>query len=113
VTALGAFVGHLFPVWLRFKGGKGVATYIGLLIAIAWPVAIAFCLIWLVTAAISRYSSLAGLIASALAPPILALIGQREEAVIFVLLTALLWIVHRANIARLARGSESKIGRAA
>jgi glycerol-3-phosphate acyltransferase PlsY len=110
VTALGAFVGHLYPVWLRFKGGKGVATYIGVLIAIAWPVALAFCVIWLAIAAITRYSSLAGLVASALAPPILGFIGQREEALVFILLTLLLWWRHRENIARLIAGTESRIG---
>ena len=67
-AALGAFLGHLFPVWLGFKGGKGVATYIGLLLALAWPVAIAFCLIWLAVAALTRYSSLAALVASAATP---------------------------------------------
>jgi glycerol-3-phosphate acyltransferase PlsY len=110
VTAFGAFVGHLFPVWLRFKGGKGVATYIGVLIALAWPVALAFCLIWLAVAAISRYSSLAGLIASALTPLMLAAIGQRAAALVFVLLTTLLWLRHRGNIVRLINGTESRIG---
>ena len=110
VTALGAFIGHLFPIWLRFKGGKGVATYIGLLIALAWPVALAFCLIWLAVAAISRYSSLAGLLASALTPLILGFIDQRAEALMFVLLTVLLWLRHRENIMRLISGTESRIG---
>src|SRR3984893_10866731 len=64
VAALGAFLGHLFPVWLKFKGGKGVATYIGLLLGLAWPAAIVFCLVWLAVAALTRYSSLAGLVAS-------------------------------------------------
>src|ERR1700730_8702670 len=66
-AALGAFLGHLFPVWLRFKGGKGVATYIGILAALAWPAAVAFCLVWLAVAALTRYSSLAALVASAAA----------------------------------------------
>ena len=66
-AALGALLGHIFPVWLKFQGGKGVATFIGLLIALAWPAAIAFCLIWLAVAALTRYSSLAGLVASAAA----------------------------------------------
>src|SRR5215469_9981146 len=68
LAALGAFLGHLFPVWLKFKGGKGVATYIGLLLALAWPAAIVFCLVWLAVAALTRYSSLAALIASVVAP---------------------------------------------
>ncbi len=75
-AALGAFLGHLFPVWLGFKGGKGVATYIGILLALAWPAAIAFCLIWLAVAAITRYSSLAALVASAATPLLLWAIGH-------------------------------------
>ena len=109
-AALGAFLGHLFPVWLGFNGGKGVATYIGLLLALAWPVAIAFCLIWLAVAALTRYSSLAALVASVATPFALWLMGDRPEAVLFALLTVLLWIIHRANIARLVNGTEGKIG---
>ena len=108
-AALGAFLGHLFPVWLGFKGGKGVATYIGLLLALAWPVALAFCLIWLAVAAITRYSSLAALIASAATPLALWLLGYWPEPALFALLTLLLWIMHRANIARLVKGEEAKI----
>ena len=106
----GAFLGHLFPVWLGFRGGKGVATYIGLLLALAWPAAIAFALIWVAVAVLSRYSSLAALLASAASPFVVWLIGEQPEAVLFALLTALLWIMHRANIARLISGTESKIG---
>jgi len=109
-AAAGAFLGHLFPVWLGFKGGKGVATYIGLLLALAWPVAVAFGLIWIGVAALTRYSSLAALVASAATPFAVWLIGERPEAILFALLTVLLWIMHRANIARLVKGSESKIG---
>ncbi len=109
-TALGAFLGHLFPVWLNFKGGKGVATYIGLLLALAWPVAVTFCLIWLAIAAITRYSSLSGLLASAFAPAMLAMLGLYSEALLFALLSALLWFMHRANIARLLNGTEGRIG---
>ena len=109
-AAGGAFLGHLFPVWLGFKGGKGVATYIGLLLALAWPIAIAFALIWLAVAALTRYSSLAALVASAATPFMLWLIGERPEAALFAVLTVLLWTMHRANIARLVRGTESKIG---
>jgi acyl phosphate:glycerol-3-phosphate acyltransferase len=112
-TALGAFLGHLFPVWLGFKGGKGVATYIGLLLALAWPVAIGFCLIWLAVAALTRYSSLAALIASAATPFALWALGERPEAMLFAVLTVLLWIMHRANIARLIKGTEGKIGKPA
>jgi len=109
-AGLGAFFGHLFPVWLRFKGGKGVATYIGLLIGLYWPAAVIFCAIWLAVAAASRYSSLAALIASALTPFSLWLLSQPEVAALFVLLTVLLWVMHGANIARLLNGSEGKIG---
>jgi glycerol-3-phosphate acyltransferase PlsY len=109
-AAAGAFLGHLFPVWLGFKGGKGVATYIGLLLALAWPAAIAFALIWVAVAALTRYSSLAALVASAASPFAVWLMGERPEAVLFASLTALLWIMHRANIARLVNGTESKIG---
>ena len=109
-AALGAFLGHLFPVWLKFKGGKGVATFIGLLIAFAWPAALAFGAIWLAIAATTRYSSLAALIASAATPALLWGFGLLREAELFALLAVLLWIMHRANITRLVNGTEPKIG---
>ena len=109
-AGLGAFVGHLFPVWLKFKGGKGVATYIGVLIGLYWPAALAFCVIWLSIAAASRYSSLAALIASALTPLGLWAFGRTNVAVLFLFLTAALWFMHRENIARLLSGTEGKIG---
>jgi len=111
-AALGAFLGHLFPVWLKFKGGKGVATYIGLLVGLAWPAAVAFCVVWLVVAVATRYSSLSALIASAATPPVLWLGGYHLEAQLFLALTALLWFMHRGNIQRLLAGTEGKIGRA-
>jgi len=110
LAGFGAFIGHLFPVWLNFKGGKGVATYIGLLIGIYWPCAVIFCAIWLVVAVISRYSSLSALIASALTPLAFWLLAQPQAAAWFVLMTVLLWITHRINIRRLLNGSEGKIG---
>jgi acyl phosphate:glycerol-3-phosphate acyltransferase len=110
LAALGAFLGHLFPVWLKFKGGKGVATYIGILLALAWPAALAFCLIWLAVAALTRYSSLAALTASLATPFVLWLLDDRQEAQLFALLTALLWLMHRENISRLLHGAEAKIG---
>ena len=110
-AALGAFLGHLFPVWLGFKGGKGVATYIGLLLGLAlWLALIAFCLIWIAIAAASRYSSLAALVASAATPVVLWWNGDVSEAKLFLLLSALVWLMHRANIARLISGTESQIG---
>jgi len=108
-AGLGAFLGHLFPVWLKFKGGKGVATYIGLLLGLFWPGALIFCFIWLVVAAGSRYSSLAALVATALTPIAMWFSGAQSTALLFFLLTTLLWIMHRANIARLLNGSEGKI----
>jgi glycerol-3-phosphate acyltransferase PlsY len=113
-AALGAFLGHLFPVWLGFKGGKGVATYIGLLLGLkCWVALLAFCLLWLAIAAGTRYSSLAALIASAATPAVLWFGRSRREAQLFALLTALLWLMHRGNIARLVRGTEHKIRRGA
>ena len=109
-AGLGAFLGHLFPVWLRFKGGKGVATYIGVLLGLAWPAALIFCAIWLAVAYLTRYSSLSALIASALTPATLYLLGRPHIAVLFLVLTVVLWIMHRANIARLMSGQEGKIG---
>ncbi len=111
VAALGAFLGHLFPVWLGFKGGKGVATFIGLLLGFGlWIALSAFAVLWLAIAAVTRYSSLAALIASAATPVILWWNGNLPAAILFLLLAVLLWIMHRANIARLAAGTESKIG---
>jgi acyl phosphate:glycerol-3-phosphate acyltransferase len=111
VAAVGAFLGHLFPVWLRFKGGKGVATYIGLLLGLkCWLALAAFCVIWIAIAAATRYSSLAALVASAATPAVLWWNHNMHEAELFLLLTVLLWITHRANIARLVNGIESKIG---
>jgi glycerol-3-phosphate acyltransferase PlsY len=112
VAAFGAFLGHLFPVWLKFKGGKGVATYIGLLLGLkCWLALAAFCVIWIAIAAAMRYSSLAALVASAATPAVLWWNHNMREAELFLLLTVLLWIMHRANIARLLNGTESKIGR--
>jgi acyl phosphate:glycerol-3-phosphate acyltransferase len=111
-AGLGAFLGHLFPVWLGFTGGKGVATFIGLLIAFAWPAALVFCAIWLAVAAITRYSSLSALLASAAIPPLLWGFGLIREAALFTLLTMLLWTMHRSNIARLFAGTEDKVGSA-
>jgi glycerol-3-phosphate acyltransferase PlsY len=110
VAGFGAFIGHLFPCWLAFKGGKGVATYLGILFALSWPFGLIFCLIWLAVAWRSRYSSLAGLIASAATPIALLIGGERPAALLFVLLTLLLWARHHENIARLRMGTEGKIG---
>jgi glycerol-3-phosphate acyltransferase PlsY len=112
LAGLGAFLGHLFPVWLRFKGGKGVATYLGVLLALSWLAALIFALIWLAVAALTRYSSLSALVAGAATPAVLWWgTGDRQEAQLFVLLTVLIFVMHRANIARLLAGTEGRIGR--
>jgi glycerol-3-phosphate acyltransferase PlsY len=111
VAAVGAFFGHLFPVWLRFRGGKGVATYIGILLGLVWPAAIVFCAVWLLVAALTRYSSLAALIASAVTPAFLWWRGDFPEAQIFLALSVLLWVTHRTNMARLLAGTEGQIAR--
>jgi acyl phosphate:glycerol-3-phosphate acyltransferase len=111
-AALGAFLGHLFPVWLGFKGGKGVATFIGLLIAFAWPAALGFCAVWLIVAGVTRYSSLAALVASAATPVLMWYFDGPQQSALFAALAALLWIMHRANIARLIAGTEGRIGAA-
>ena len=110
LAGLGAFLGHLFPVWLGFRGGKGVATYIGVLLGLYWPAGIASCLVWLLVAFATRYSSLAALSASAVSLALLALTNHWQLAALFLLLTVLLYIRHASNIRRLARGEEARIG---
>jgi acyl phosphate:glycerol-3-phosphate acyltransferase len=109
-AGLGAFLGHLFPVWLGFKGGKGVATYLGVLAGFAWPAALAFAAIWLAVAFLSRYSSLAALTAAAATPIVLAASSNWLGVGLFTLLTVLVFIRHHANLARLMQGEESRIG---
>ncbi len=113
LAALGAFLGHLFPVWLNFRGGKGVAVYIGVLLGLFPPAAIVFCLIWLATAFTSRYSSLAALVASFITPLFLWWFGHAALASLFAVLTLLLFYVHRENIKRLQAGTEGRIGQKA
>jgi glycerol-3-phosphate acyltransferase PlsY len=110
LAALGAFLGHLFPVWLGFKGGKGVAVYIGVLIGLFWPAAVLFCVLWLATAFVSRYSSLAAFVASIITPIFLWWFGQPALAALFALLSLLMFYMHRENIRRLLAGTEGKIG---
>ncbi|WP_322517399.1 glycerol-3-phosphate 1-O-acyltransferase PlsY [Rhodopseudomonas palustris] len=110
LAALGAFLGHLFPVWLKFKGGKGVAVYIGVLIGLFWPAAIVFCLLWLATAFTARYSSLSALVAAFITPIFLWWFGHPALASLFAVLTLLLFYMHRENIKRLQAGTESRIG---
>jgi glycerol-3-phosphate acyltransferase PlsY len=115
IAGLGAFLGHLFPVWLGFRGGKGVATYLGVLIGVAgftgsWLAPLGFGAIWLAVAAVTRYSSLSSLVACAATPAILWALDDRQEAQLLAVLTVLVFVVHRANIARLLKGTEGKIG---
>jgi acyl phosphate:glycerol-3-phosphate acyltransferase len=110
IAGFGAFLGHLFPVWLKFHGGKGVATFIGILLGLAWPVVLGFGVVWLAVAWLTRYSSLAALAASAATPVMLWLGGWHEPAELFMLLAVLIFVSHRANIARLMAGTETKIG---
>lgn len=110
LAGLGAFLGHLYPVWLGFRGGKGVATYIGVLLGLYWPAAALFAAVWLLVALATRYSSLAALVASGASVLMLAVTGQWPLAVLSLLLTVLLYIRHAPNIERLARGEEARIG---
>ncbi|QGM98946.1 glycerol-3-phosphate 1-O-acyltransferase PlsY [Methylocystis parvus] len=110
IAAFAAFVGHIAPVWLGFKGGKGVATFLGCLFALHWPTGLAFCGVWLSVAAITRYSSLSALVASVAAPILLFVLGHGGEAFVVSAMAALLWRKHAENIARLRAGTESRIG---
>ena len=110
IAGLGAFLGHLYPVWLRFKGGKGVATFLGCLLGIYWPAGLVFIAVWLATAFATKYSSAGALVASLASPVGLLLMGQRDAAELFVALVILLWFRHAENIRRLLAGTEGKIG---
>lgn len=112
IAGLGAFLGHLYPVWLRFKGGKGVATYIGCLLGLAWPGLLVFAIVWLAVAFATRYSSAAALAASAAAPLSLLFMSNLPAAEIFTALSVLLWFKHWPNIERLMNGTETRIGSA-
>lgn len=110
IAALMAFLGHCFPVWLKFKGGKGVATYLGILLALAWPMGIIACGIWLLTALVGRYSSLSALVAAGLTPVVMAFTGYGSALLLGVFLGLLLYWRHWGNIQRLRAGTETKIG---
>jgi len=110
VAGLAAFLGHLFPVYLGFRGGKGVATFLGTLLALAWPVGLAACGTWLAVALALRYSSLSALLAAISAPVWALVLGHGEIVVLCVLLAALIFLRHRANIGRLLAGREPRIG---
>jgi len=110
-AALGAFLGHLFPVWLGFKGGKGVATFLGVTLALVWQAALVFAAAWLAVAFVTRYSSLAALIASVLTALAAFALASAPTGLLLAILTALVWFMHRANIGRLLAGTEGKIGK--
>ena len=110
LAALFAFVGHCYPVWLGFRGGKGVATFLGLMLALAWPVGIACCVTWLAAAKLSRISSMGALVAAASSVIWVLLMGYGGALILVVLLTALIFWRHRENIARINAGTEPKIG---
>jgi glycerol-3-phosphate acyltransferase PlsY len=105
-----AFVGHLYPVWLNFKGGKGVATYLGVLLGVAWKVAAVFAIVWLAIAFITRYSSAAALTAVVAVPVALYLMGLPQAAMVFAAMSVIVWYKHKANIERLRAGTETRIG---
>jgi acyl phosphate:glycerol-3-phosphate acyltransferase len=110
IAGAGAFLGHLFPVWLKFKGGKGVATAIGVIAAVAPWIALAACGIWIAVAAVTRYSSLAALVATGLTPFIALIMGRWDAVALGILLGTLIFVKHEANIRRLLKGEEPKIG---
>lgn len=110
IAALMAFVGHCFPVWLRFRGGKGVATYLGIMLALAWPMGLAACGIWLVIALLTRYSSLAALVAAGWTPVVMVFTGYGAYFLLGIILCLLIYARHWGNIQRLRAGTETRIG---
>ncbi|MEH6644540.1 glycerol-3-phosphate 1-O-acyltransferase PlsY [Sulfitobacter sp.] len=110
LAALMAMIGHCYPVWLKFNGGKGVATFLGILLALAWPAGIAACLAWLIGAAVSRMSSVGGLLAAASSSILVMVLGFGSAYLLCVLLTLIVFWRHRANIGRIRAGTEPKIG---
>jgi glycerol-3-phosphate acyltransferase PlsY len=109
-AGFGAFLGHLFPVWLGLKGGKGVATYLGVLIGLAWIGALVFAVVWLAVAFATRFSSLAALVAATVTPVARYVLGHADAAALFAVLSVIVFVKHRANIGRLLAGTESRIG---
>lgn len=110
VAALGAFLGHVLPIWLKFKGGKGVATFIGVQLGLYWPVALIFMAVWLMVALLFRFSSLSALVASVVAPIAAAMLHEWQIAELLTLMTVIIFFTHRANIGRLFKGEEARIG---
>ena len=110
VAGFGAFLGHLFPIWLGFKGGKGIATYVGVVLAVNLWGLLAFALVWIGVAYATRYSSLAALAATVATPLTAWLAGEWRGALLLAAMSIISWVMHRANIARLVAGTESRIG---
>ncbi|MBT0667524.1 glycerol-3-phosphate 1-O-acyltransferase PlsY [Novosphingobium profundi] len=110
LTALAVFVGHCFPVWLKFKGGKGVATTAGIAFAYAWPIGLAYAVAWIGLLAVVRISSVAGMSAAVIAPLVALALGQSEAAMVLGVIALVVLFQHRANIARLVAGTEPKVG---
>lgn len=110
VAALAAMVGHCYPVWLKFKGGKGVATFLGILLALAWPVGLAACLAWLIGAGLSRISSMGGLFSAASSTILIVVMGFGAGYLLSVLLAVIVFLRHSENITRIRAGTEPKIG---
>jgi acyl phosphate:glycerol-3-phosphate acyltransferase len=113
IAAIGAFLGHLFPVWLGFKGGKGLATGLGIIAALHWPSALVLAAVWLLILAVTRYSSVSGMIAAVAAPVAAAIFGRFDLAILFLGFALLVLWKHRANISRLLAGTEPRVGRSA
>jgi len=111
LAGLAAFAGHIYPVYLKFHGGKGVATFLGTLLALAWPVGLLTCASWLIVALVSRYSSLSALIAAAISPLFMLYTGHGTMMALGVILTTLIYLRHWENITRLKAGTETKIGK--
>jgi glycerol-3-phosphate acyltransferase PlsY len=110
VAGLSAFLGHLWPVWLGFRGGKGISTFLGVLLALAWPAGLLACAAWAATAALSRYSSLSGLVAAALSPLFAWATARPDLVALTIALAVLIFLRHHANIRRLVAGTEPRIG---
>ena len=110
IAGLAAFLGHIFPVWLGFKGGKGVATYIGVMFGLDWRVGLLFLAVWIATALVTRYSSLSALVATLVIPVVELVTGDVKIAALAAVMTVIAWIKHRENIRRLVSGQESRIG---
>lgn len=111
VAGFAAFLGHVFPIWLGFKGGKGVATYLGTLLALSFPAGVAACLTWLVVAGMTRISSLSALVAAVAMPLALLVLGRADMVLLAIALGALIWMRHTGNIRRILNGTEAKIGK--